>query len=262
MDERKDDGIGTTPLDLLRRSISRREFLKAGGIGTFGILIPQIICVPIAAAATQANGEAAAPVLAPLQPPEANAKGMVIAEPTRCTGCRRCELACTEFNDGKAQPAIARIKVGRNLNFGPQGAQLGFWRGAGQYGNFEVIQDTCRQCGHPIPCASACPVGAIEVTPPANARVVNVSKCIGCRQCQAACPWGMTSFDEALQKATKCTLCNGSPECVKACPTGALQYVPWQDKTKDVPVRWTVPAYLNTPPSVAGTCSVCHYPGK
>ncbi len=256
-----------SPLSAILKPISRRDFLRAGGIGTLGILIPQIVCVPVAAAAVQTIGEATAPGLAapdaaPLQPPEANAKGMVIAEPTRCTGCRRCELACTEFNDGKAQPSIARVKVGRNLNFGPQGAQLGFWRGDGQFGNFRVVQDTCRQCGHPIPCASVCPAGAIEVTPPTNARVVNVSKCIGCRQCQAACPWGMTSFDEALQKATKCTLCNGSPECVKACPTGALQYVPWEDKSRDIPVRWTVPAYLSTPPSVAGTCSACHYPGK
>jgi hypothetical protein len=49
-----------------------------------------------------------------------NAEGLVIGDPTKCVGCRRCELACTEFNDGKAAPAMARIKVGRNLNFGPQ----------------------------------------------------------------------------------------------------------------------------------------------
>ena len=258
MNRRNGDGAGdTSPLDMLRQSISRREFLKVGGVGTLGILIPQIVCVPIAAAATQPNNESATLALAPA-PPEANAKGMVIAQPSRCTGCNRCELACTMFNDGKAQPAIARIKVARNLNFGPQGAQLGFWRGEGMYGNFRVIQDTCRQCAHPIPCASACPNGAIEVVAPTNARIVNVSKCTGCRQCQVACPWGMTSFDEVLQKATKCTLCNGSPECVKACATGALQYVPWQEKSRDIPVRWTVPAYLSTPPNVAGTCNACH----
>ncbi len=241
---------------VLGRRISRREFLAMGSVGALGILLPNIVCVQTTAAAPSPL-----PGLAP-QPPEANAISMVIGEPTRCTGCRRCELACTEYNDGKAQPALARIKVARNLNFGPQGAQLGFWRGQGQFGNFRIIQDTCRQCAHPVPCASACPVGAIEVVPPTNARVVNVSKCIGCRQCQAACPWGMTSFNEVAQKATKCTLCNGAPECVKACPTGALQYVPWQDKSRDVPIRWTVPAYLSTPPSVAGTCNVCHNPGK
>ena len=50
-----------------------------------------------------------------------NAKGLLLADPSRCVGCLRCELACTEFNDGRAQPSLARIKVGRNINFGPEG---------------------------------------------------------------------------------------------------------------------------------------------
>ena len=33
------------------------------------------------------------------------AEGLVVADPTRCVGCRRCELACTEYNDGKASRA-------------------------------------------------------------------------------------------------------------------------------------------------------------
>ncbi len=245
-------------LDAIRKPVSRRDFITLSGIGALGLVIPRIVCVPVAAAANQTGMATNDQNNAPLQPPEANAKGMVIAEPTRCTGCRRCELACTEYNDGVAQPAISRVKVARNLNFGPQGAQLGFWRGQGQFGNFRVIQDTCRQCSHPIPCALACPNQAIQVVPPVNARVVNVDKCTGCRQCQAACPWGMPSFNEALSKATKCTLCNGSPECVQACPTGALQYVPWEEKARDVPQRWVVPAYLSTPANTASTCAVCH----
>ena len=253
MNSKNEDSVAGTPqanlpdsiVDALRGPLSRRDFLKLSGLSAVGLVIPQIICVPVAAAA-------------PLTPPEANAKFMVIAQPSRCTGCNRCELACSSFNEGKAQPAISRVKVSRNLNFGPEGAQAGMWRGMGQFGNFRVIQDTCRQCAHPIPCASACPNAAIQVVPPTNARVVNVDKCTGCRQCQAACPWGMTAFDEAINKATKCHLCNGSPECVKACPTGALQYVAWQDRGRDIPQRWVVPAYLSTPASVAGTCNVCH----
>jgi Fe-S-cluster-containing dehydrogenase component len=229
--------------------ISRRDFLKVGGVGALGILIPQLLGLEIVAASPAAGTS---------NPFPANAKGMVIGIPSRCTGCNRCEIACTSFNDGKVSPATARIKVSRNINFGPKGAQEGYWHGEGQFGNFLEIQDTCRQCGHPVPCQLACPVGAIEVIDPVNARVVNQDKCTGCRICQAACHWGMTSFDEALKKATKCHLCNGSPECVKACPTGALQYVPWQDKTKDVPVRWVVPASITMPADVAATCGTCH----
>ena len=41
------------------------------------------------------------------------AKGLIIADPNLCVACHRCELACTEFNDGKATPRLARIKITR-----------------------------------------------------------------------------------------------------------------------------------------------------
>ena len=46
------------------------------------------------------------------------AKGLIIADPNLCVACHRCELACTEFNDGKATPRLARIKITRNVMFG------------------------------------------------------------------------------------------------------------------------------------------------
>ena len=68
----------------------------------------------------------------------------------------------------------------------------------------------------------------------------------------------MTTFDEETKKAQKCHLCNGDPECVKACPTGALRYVPWEDLTKDIPARFVVPAYIETPEEVKKTFSEGH----
>jgi Fe-S-cluster-containing dehydrogenase component len=146
----------------------------------------------------------------------ANALGMIVSEPSRCGSCRRCELACTDFNDGVSQPSIARIKVGRNYNIGPLEAGRGFMKEAGIWGNFRTVQDTCRQCPHPVPATSR-PRGAIEAIAPLNARVVNVEKCTGCGICTQACPWDMMSLNSATRKATKCTLCNGNPECVAAC---------------------------------------------
>jgi Fe-S-cluster-containing dehydrogenase component len=243
----RDDGDEGRPLN---EPITRRNLLKLFGMGGLGVTGLWALGArpwkPVQAASETRQ------VLV------ANAQGMIIGQPTRCVGCRRCELACTEFNDGKAQPSIARIKVGRNYNFGPAGAQLGFWRGEGAFGNHRIIQDTCRQCPHPVACQLACPNAAIEVVPPVNARVVNVDKCTGCRICQRACPWDMTSFDEELNKATKCTLCAGQPECVQACPSGALQYVPWEDMTKLIPARVTIPAYIGIPDSVKSTCTQCH----
>lgn len=234
-------------LDLIRQPVSRRDFIRVLGVGAAGLIIPQVICVQMAEASPSAQG---ADVAKP--------KGMVIGDPTRCTGCRRCEIACTSFNDGKNQPSLARIKLYRNLNFGPNGAQQGYHRDAGHFGNFLLVQEACRQCAHPVPCMNACPHGAIEVSGPVNARVVNASKCTGCKQCQAACPWDMTVFDTVANKASKCHLCNGEPECVKACPNSAIRYVPWQDRSKDIPTKWVVPAYLSTPQNIASTCVTCH----
>ncbi len=233
----------------LDRPTTRRGFLKLGA--SAGLTLAMVSAFGPLVQAAGYNGSPGLLIMT-------NAKGMILADPTRCVGCRRCEIACTAFNDGKSQPAIARVKVGRNYNFGPRGVSNGFWSGEGEYGNFRLIQETCKQCAHPVPCQLACPNDAIEVVPPVNARVVNQDKCVGCRTCQRACPWGMTSFDEEAKKATKCTLCDGKPECVAACPAGALQYIPWQDMTKVIPARYVVPAYISTPKDVADSCVQCH----
>ncbi|MFC1871668.1 4Fe-4S dicluster domain-containing protein [Chloroflexota bacterium] len=257
MSEKNADGTGgaldVTSADWItsvtHQAATRRDFIKIAGLGALGTAAFYFTgCSPEKGVASPVERQVYA----------ANAQGMVIGNPTRCVGCRRCELACTEFNEGKSQPSIARVNVRRNWGFGPQGPRVGFWRGDGRFGNHRIIQDTCRQCPHPVPCQLACPNDAIEVNPPTNTRVINQEKCQGCRTCQRACPWGMTTFDEEINKATKCHLCNGDPECVKACPSGALQYVPWEDRTKDIQTRFVVPAYIKSPANVQETCIQCH----
>jgi Fe-S-cluster-containing dehydrogenase component len=187
------------------------------------------------------------------------AQGMIIADPVLCVGCGRCELACTEFNDGRAAPSQSRIKVDRNLNFGPQGATV--WReGHGNLGDGLIVQDLCRQCPHPVPCANICPEHAIMVSPGTRARVIDPAKCTGCRICLQACPWEMISFDPDTRKATKCHLCQGKPKCVEACPAGSLRYVPWQDLTGKIPRR-NLNATL-IPTQRAAGCQECHLPAQ
>lgn len=219
-------------------SFSRRKFLLMTG----GFIV--------ACAACDARGGESVPLIIMDQ-----AAGLVIADPFACVGCRRCELACTEYNDGKASPTMARIKISRNLNFGPKSLYPGR-DGMGNWGNGLIVQDLCKQCPHPVPCANACPNDAITVKPPTNARVVDPDKCNGCKMCQRACPWDMMSYDSDANKATKCFLCDGAPKCVEACPAGALTYVSWRDLTKETPPR-TAPTSV-VAPEKAAACNECH----
>jgi Fe-S-cluster-containing dehydrogenase component len=222
----------------LKHSFSRREFLLISGVTVVGI------------SALGAKAGKKIPLII-----MDKAEGLVIGDPTKCVGCRRCELACTEFNDGKAWPELSRIKITRNLAYGPKGNFLG-QRGLGNFGQGLIVQDLCKQCPHPVPCANACPNDAIVVKPPTNARVVDPKKCIGCKMCQRACPWEMMSFDSDTNKATKCFLCNGKPKCVEACPAEALHYVAWRDLTDKIPPR-VVPTAI-VAPAKAAACNDCH----
>ena len=243
--------------EFIHQTISRRSFNKALGIAGLGAVAFQWGCNSSTKSDT------------PRQVFVANAKGMIVADNTMCVGCRRCESACVAFNqlnavgaDGatKAQPVISNIKVNRNLLYGVNGAKD--MTGGGIYGNFTVVQNTCLQCAHPVPCQLACPHGAIEVSGPVNARVVNTDVCVGCGTCVKACPWEMPALDGPVlaegTKAHKCTLCNGAPECVAACPAGALQYMAWTDMASFTPVRQTVPAAIALAPDVADSCAKCH----
>jgi len=205
-------------------SLSRRSVLKLCGATMAGIASWQFFGLGAAGSAPIIITE--------------RAQGLVIGDPTRCVACRRCELACTDFNDGKSSPVMSRIKVRRNINFGPTGLYTG-QRTHGDWGAGLVVQDFCKQCPHPVPCADACPNGAIVAKTPVNARVIDHEKCTGCGICRKACPWDMISLDPQTNKATKCFLCDGKPKCVEACPAEALTYVSWVDLSDKVPPRIT-----------------------
>ena len=228
---------------------SRRDFVKVSMMGAVG-LTTGLSIMKSQSTATDAT------VFVP------DAKMMVVHDPSRCVGCRRCEVACSLYHDDKISVAISRVKLSRNYNFGPEGPKVGYSQGEGIFGNHRLIADTCLQCPHPVPCMTACPQQAIGVDPVTNARVIDSKKCIGCGICTKACPWAMPSLDKETNKATKCDLCGGNPQCVAICPSGALSYVPWVDKTKDMPARQAVPAYVQPGPGVEATCDDCHTAGS
>ena len=62
--------------------------------------------------------------------------------------------------------------------------------------------------------------------------LLDSAKCMGCRYCEWACPYGAPRFDDARGVMTKCTLCSDrlveglAPSCVSACPMRALDFGP------------------------------------
>ena len=81
----------------------------------------------------------------------------------------------------------------------------------------------CMHCVHPA-CVSACPVGALQKDDN-GATVYDDKKCIGCRFCMLACPFGVPTFewDKPISYIRKCNFCydllaEGKPTaCVTAC---------------------------------------------
>jgi len=173
-----------------------------------------------------------------------DAKGVLLHDPARCVACRRCELACTEFNDGIASSHLSRVKVGRNLA-----------ASSGINNSFKVAVDSCKQCPHPVPCAEACPRGAIRADGKTGARRVDETLCIGCGVCAKACPWAVITINPKTHKSTKCHLCDGNPECVRACPTGALKFVKWRDLRLATP---PVQPGIMADPFTSPYCGPCH----
>jgi len=131
---------------------------------------------------------------------------MILVDPTKCTGCRTCELVCSVKNEGIANPARARVRI---VRFDPV--------------VFEVPM-FCQQCVS-APCLAICPAKAISRDKESGVVDVNYDLCIGCKVCMLVCPFGAMSFDPVGKKIFKCDQCGGDPICVKFCETKALQYV-------------------------------------
>jgi electron transport protein HydN len=92
----------------------------------------------------------------------------------------------------------------------------------------------CKQCENAA-CKQACQSGAISIVD--NTVVIDAKKCIGCKNCVIACPFGAVEIVHTAEvnadgthkhTANKCDLCKGvadAPSCVRVCPTEALSLI-------------------------------------
>ncbi|MEM3704123.1 MAG: 4Fe-4S dicluster domain-containing protein [Candidatus Bathyarchaeia archaeon] len=138
--------------------------------------------------------------------------GRVVADSRVCTGCRYCEIVCSLFHEKLVNPKKARIRVISDILKGADTPKV------------------CHQCANP-PCMKACQQGAIKFDDVLKIPIVVEDKCIGCKACVEACPFGEMFFDEERKVALKCDLCQGDPQCIKFCRAlphigrAALSYV-------------------------------------
>lgn len=89
------------------------------------------------------------------------------------------------------------------------------------------VRQQCRHCLEPA-CVSACLVGALRKMD-TGAVIYDESRCMGCRYCMMACPYGIPRYkwESAVPYVRKCILCHDrikegkQPACTTACPFGA-----------------------------------------
>ena len=157
---------------------------------------------------------------------------------TVCIGCKACEVACHQWN---ALPARhdGRVELtGRSYDNTGSLSDVD-WRHVKFIEQFSpdrsdarwlMMSDICKHCVD-APCLEVCPTGAILRTE-FDTVYIQEPVCNGCRDCIAACPFGVIHLSTQKHIAQKCTFCydrlqnNLVPACAQACPTASIQFGP------------------------------------
>ncbi|HVK16162.1 MAG TPA: 4Fe-4S dicluster domain-containing protein [Fimbriiglobus sp.] len=182
-----------------------------------------------------------------------------------CIGCRKCAEACHVENNHDRPTNQSYIRV-----FEMDKGGIDFAKGTADYDHPVPAPDKyympvqCQQCENP-PCVHACPVEATWAEPDGIV-VVDYNWCIGCRYCEAACPYHARRFNWQKPEIPaaevnpnqgylsnrirpqgvmeKCTFClhrvreGRLPACLEACPTGARVFGNVLDPKSEI--RWVL----------------------
>lgn len=188
-------------------AISRRDFLKLAAAGMVSLSLP--------AKPVQARGRFI----------RAEGSHSMLYDAVKCVGCRACQQAC------KARSKLPYEPDATGLYEAPRDLAANTWTIIKLFEGEKQSSFVKQQCMHCIDpaCVSVCPVAALEKTPEGPV-IYHKERCIGCRYCMAACPFGIpkSQWDKALPLIQKCDFCadrlaaGGQPACSEACPTGAL----------------------------------------
>lgn len=155
---------------------------------------------------------------------------------SKCTACRGCQLACKQWNSLKAKQTENRGSYQNPQTLQPNTFMLIRFQEVSDDKGVKWLfrKEACMHCTDAA-CVTVCPSGALYYNKEFKTVGLNREKCIGCKDCVAACPFEVPKYDHETDKMYKCDMCesritnNLPPACVKACPTGALQ---WGEKNK------------------------------
>ena len=182
-----------------------------------------------------------------------------------CIGCRRCAEACHVENNHDRATNNSYIRV---LEIDKGSVDLAYSTTTYEHPvprkDKYYMPVQCHQCDN-APCVSVCPIEATWKEADGIV-VVDYNWCIGCRYCEAACPYHARRFnwekpeipadevnpDQAYLSnrirpqgvMEKCTFClhrtrrGALPACLEACPTGSRVFGDLNDP--DSPIRWVL----------------------
>jgi len=130
---------------------------------------------------------------------------------SKCDNCEKCAVSCSYFNKGAASDhGILELR---------------------ELATFALI---CRRCEEAA-CVASCRFEAIERQPDGVMKRHNM-RCVSCKSCSHACPFG-TIYPETLSfHTTRCDFCSGTgqePTCVIGCVNKAVEYREVAESQKD-----------------------------
>lgn len=195
----------------------------------------------------------------------------MVIDQNRCIGCWSCAVGCKEINNEPLgywwNRVLTTTPNQSTAEAAPASEAIDVPRGVFPNVEMAYLPVACQHCEN-APCVKVCPVGATFRRDDGTV-LVDYDRCIGCRYCMAACPYGVRIFNwgdtayaaggavgyESEYKTggrrvfmperprgvvEKCTFCveridvGQEPFCVEVCPTGARMFGDLQDAASQV----------------------------
>jgi len=180
---------------------------------------------------------------------------------TKCTACRGCQVACKQWNQLPANIVPFSGGYGTKDDMDAKTFTIVKYfedEDANGKVTWRFRKHQCLHCADPA-CMKVCSTGAIYKTE-FGAVAKDYTKCVGCKYCVAACPFGVPKYDGEIDKVTKCEMCvdrlkvymekpdstdpaqqrdknNFIPACAKTCPTGSIKFGPKEELLKVAEAR-------------------------